>query len=334
MNQGYCEKCDDLVTYKTKEKYKETEIRGKRYKYKKVLGYCDKCGSEISSNEILDENLNRLDRVFREKEHIIFTDEINQILIKYKIGKKPLSKLLGWGEVTLIRYLNGDVPTKAYSDQLYHLLNDTEYMENILEKNKDLISAKAYKNAKDTISKLNKDLFRTDTSNEIEIIAEYIIKEGEDVTQLALQKMLYYAQGFYKAFYGKYLFKDDCKAWVHGPVYPTIYEKYKCFKYNKIDINIDYDVADMISDDKKKVLDAIIKFFGYYNGKALEEMSHFEEPWIEARVGLKPAENSNKIIKKEALKNYFEKVKVKYDMINIGDIRKYSEDQLKKVLDY
>ena len=40
------------------------------------------------------------------------------ILRKYKIGKKPLSKLLGWGEVTITRYINGDIPSKLYSDEL------------------------------------------------------------------------------------------------------------------------------------------------------------------------------------------------------------------------
>ena len=111
---------------------------------------------EISSNEINDENSNRIDKVYRNKENIITTEKINKILNKYKIGKKPLSKLLGWGETTLTRYLNGDVPSKVYSDQLYNILYNEDYISELIEENKNLITKKAYNNIKESIKKLKR----------------------------------------------------------------------------------------------------------------------------------------------------------------------------------
>ena len=333
MNKGFCEKCNNLVEYEIKEVDEKIEIKGKEYNYKRLIGYCKNCGEEISSNEINDENLSRIDNAYRNEENIIKTEEINKILSKYKIGKKPLSKLLGWGEVTLIRYLNGDVPSKVYSDQLYKILNDEEYMSKILEENKELITEKAYNNVKKAINQLKETKFQTSIESEIEVISEYIITIGKEITPLSLQKILYYAQGFYKAFFGKFLFEDDCQAWVHGPVYVNIYEKYKEFKSANISIDIDYDIEDIIVDEKREILDVIIKYFGYYNGKALEKMSHYETPWINARKGLLPTENSSNIINKEDIKDYFEKVKNKYDMLNILDIKKYSDDQFKRVIE-
>ena len=335
MNKGFCEKCNNMVEYEIKEIAEKVEIKGREYGYNRLIGYCKNCGEEISSNELNDENLIRIDKTYRSKENIITTEEINKILSKYKIGKKPLSKLLGWGEVTLIRYLNGDVPSKIYSDQLYKISNDEEYMDSLVEKNKDLITDRAYKIVKEAINKQKENEFKYNTSieSEIEIIAEYIIAKGKEITPLALQKILYYSQGFYKAFFGKFLVEDDCQAWVHGPVYVSIYEKYKEFKSANILIDIDYDIEDIIVDEKRELLDAIIKYFGYYNGKALEKMSHYEAPWINARRGFLPVENSNNIIKKEDIKEYFEKVKNKYDMLNILDIKKYSEDQFKRVIE-
>lgn len=333
MIKGFCEKCNNLVEYEIKEIDEKIEIKGKKYNYKRLIGYCKNCGEEISSNEINDENLIRIDNAYRNEENIIKTEEINKILSKYKIGKKPLSKLLGWGEVTLIRYLNGDVPSKVYSDQLYKILNDEEYMSKILEENKELITEKAYNNVKKAIIQLKETKFQTSIESEIEVISEYIITIGKEITPLSLQKILYYAQGFYKAFFGKFLFEDDCQAWVHGPVYVNIYEKYKEFKSANISIDIDYDIEDIIVDEKREILDVIIKYFGYYNGKALEKMSHYETPWINARKGLLPTENSNNIINKEDIKDYFEKVKNKYDMLNILDIKKYSDDQFKRVIE-
>lgn len=333
MNKGFCEKCNNLVEYEIKEVDEKIEIKGKEYNYKRLIGYCKNCGEEISSNEINDENLIRIDNAYRNEENIIKTEEIYKILSKYKIGKKPLSKLLGWGEVTLIRYLNGDVPSKVYSDQLYKILNDEKYMSKILEENKELITEKAYNNVKKAINQLKETKFQTSIESEIEVISEYIITIGKEITPLSLQKILYYAQGFYKAFFGKFLFEDDCQAWVHGPVYVNIYEKYKEFKSANISIDIDYDIEDIIVDEKREILDVIIKYFGYYNGKALEKMSHYETPWINARKGLLPTENSNNIINKEDIKDYFEKVKNKYDMLNILDIKKYSDDQFRRVIE-
>ena len=62
-------------------------------------------------------------------------------------------------------------------------------------------------------------------------------------------------------------------------------------------------------------------------------MSHYETPWINAREGLLPTENSNNIINKLDIEEYFKKVREKYNMINILDIKKYSEDQFNKIIE-
>ena len=333
MNRGFCENCNELVEFVEKEINESCEIRGKEYKYKKIVGYCKKCNEEISSNEITDRNLKRIDDAFRTEEEIIKTNEIIDILKKYKIGKKPLAKLLGWGEITLIRYLNGDVPTKPYSDELYKILLDVNYMEELIEKNKDNITQRAYENVKNAIKEIKQFSFCGNIQSDIELIAEYIIMIGKEITPLALQKILYYAQGFYMAFFGDFLFSDDCQAWVHGPVYLKIYEKYKIFKSGNIPIYMDYDISDMLDDEKRELLNVVIKCFGYYNGKALEKMTHYETPWINARKGLPFNENSNNTIEKNDIEEYFTKVKDKYDMLNILEIRKYSEEHFNRVLE-
>ena len=55
-------------------------------------------------------------RIEMDMEAIISSEEIKLILDRYRIGKKPLAKLLGWGETTIIRYMEGDVPTNEYSN--------------------------------------------------------------------------------------------------------------------------------------------------------------------------------------------------------------------------
>ena len=84
---------------------------------------------------------------------------------KYDIGKRPLSKLLGWGDLTITRYLEGFLPNKEYSDKLKLILDDVEEMLSLLESNKGNISNVAYNKTMEAIKKLK--------SNEVCIDAEY-----------------------------------------------------------------------------------------------------------------------------------------------------------------
>ena len=52
-------------------------------------------------------------------------------------------------------------------------------------------------------------------------------ESGSTITPLKLQKILYYAQGYYLAMYDEALFPEDFQAWAHGPANEQIYEKYK-----------------------------------------------------------------------------------------------------------
>lgn len=233
---GFCEKCHELVAYSIINIKKQKNIKGNSVEYMGKEAYCNECGSEVFVADIRDHNLAILDKAYREKEGLITISEIELILRNYDVGKRPLSLLLGWGEGTLTRYLDGDVPTKQYSDVLKKILGDSNYMREILEQNKDRITDVAYKRI---IRALEKNEITIDSTNEpedkIDYVVKYLLSNSVDITPLALQKLLYFAQGFYKAFTGEYLFHNNCEAWVHGPVFRSVYYKYKDHGYNPIE---------------------------------------------------------------------------------------------------
>ena len=65
----------------------------------------------------------------------------------YKIGKAPLSLALGFGEVTISRYLEGQVPSKEYSDIMKTTLSSPAYMKQKLMENRDKLTDAAYRKA-------------------------------------------------------------------------------------------------------------------------------------------------------------------------------------------
>lgn len=116
-----------------------------------------------------------------------------------------------------------------------------------------------------------------------------------------LQKLCYYAQGWCAGLTGKKLFENDLEAWVHGPVCPELYDEYKSYGYNdipKIENNT-------INDELKGIVEQIYRIYGKLDGDQLEELTHQETPWINARKGLESWEPSNEIIQFSDLKEYF-----------------------------
>lgn len=329
---AFCEKCRDMVEYTVREENMKKYIKGNEIEYLGKVAFCNECGEEIFVADIRDYNLQMLDRAYREKEGLITVSEIELILEKYNIGKRPLSSLLGWGEITITRYLNGDIPTKQYSEILKKLLNDPKYMREILEKNRKNISDAAYKRCNDALLKLEEENDISFLSEEkIDHVVKYLLVKCTDITPLALQKLLYYAQGFFKAFTGEFLFNDDCEAWIHGPVYRDVYYKYRNYGYNTIEEgNYRYDNI-QLTKVEREILDSVIRNFGCYSGKVLEMMTHVEMPWSRTRAGLADDEYLDRIIEKDLIAEYFDSIKLKYNMLNISDIRDYSLDLFNKI---
>ena len=120
---------------------------------------------------------------------------------------------------------------------------------------------------------------------------------------MKLQKILYYAQGYYLAYYDKELFREDFEAWAHGPANEAIYDKYKKYGFDSIPYPNE-DIPD-IDDETSKFLSDIWQAFGIYDGKYLEEQTHKEKPWLDARKGYDPGEKCQEIITKESMKEFF-----------------------------
>lgn len=331
----FCDECREDVGIVVKEQQMTYSLKGEEYTYSGKIAYCEECGSEIYVADINDYNLKALYDQYRERQKIVSLDTILGICEKYVIGKRPISLLLGWGEQTFSRYCDGDVPSKQYSKILQRIYDDPQYYNLILETNRDKISRVAYKKSKKAVEALLDENVHDGSSvivessenkmvqkNVICLVSEYLVQKCEDITPLALQKALYYVQGFYYAFYQKFLFAEDCQAWVHGPVYKEMYYRYKDYRFDPVQCE-DKTEKLIFSASEKAVLDSIIKYVCCYSGKVLESFTHYEAPWLIARGTLPAKAISNKVIDKENIGKYFCSVKEKYNMVTPNDMQEY-----------
>ena len=146
MKKVICLQCEDFVEYKLKEIEDVCVIKDEEVKYKRQAAICQHCHEEVWVEEVDLYNANAPIEQYCKDHGLITISEIKDLLQKYNIGKKPLSKLLGWGEITLSRYIDGQIPTKIYSDKLQSLKDPIVFYK-LLEENKDKITEDAYRNA-------------------------------------------------------------------------------------------------------------------------------------------------------------------------------------------
>ncbi len=117
---------------------------------------------------------------------------------------------------------------------------------------------------------------------------------GEYITNLKLQKLLYYAQGVHLALRGEPLFDDAIVKWNYGPVVLSVYHAYKQYSNN----SIDQAQAVHIDPETESILEDVYREFGQFTAYRLMQMTHNEVPWQNAE--------HNARISNDAIKQYFE----------------------------
>ncbi|MBE9188215.1 DUF4065 domain-containing protein [Microcoleus sp. LEGE 07076] len=120
---------------------------------------------------------------------------------------------------------------------------------------------------------------------------------GDLISNLKLQKLLYYAQGFHLALYDEPLFPEAIEAWTHGPVVLDLYRHYKKYGAGAIPCPEDIDFS-IYEEETKSLLDEVYSVFGQFAAWKLRNMTQEEYPWKFA------AQNSGTITR-QSLQEYF-----------------------------
>jgi uncharacterized phage-associated protein len=140
----------------------------------------------------------------------------------------------------------------------------------------------------------------------LNVASYFIVRAYEDgmeaeMTNMKVQKLLYYSQSLHLAMYNEPLFAEEIQAWRYGPVCPPAYRFYSEFEANQLPIP-SQELLLHIPDDQKKLLEEVWENFGGYHAYLLSDMTHLEFPWKKARKGLLPHASSTKAILLEDLK--------------------------------
>lgn len=324
----FCIECRNETEYMLQKRRIVRMIRDREYSFEITMAICSQCGEEMSIPGLIDRNVQEIDEQYRLAEGIVTVKDIERLMKLYKIGKGPLSLALGFGEVTIPRYLEGQIPSKEYSAIIKSALSSPAFMREKLAGNREKLTDAAYKKAMAAAEGL--EVLFCVSEKMLGVIA-CIFEELEEVTPLMLQKLLYFIQGIYSALYGKPLFEEDCRAWVHGPVYPEVYTLFRDFKYNPIDdvrFGLLKGTDDVLTEEERDVIDRVVNTFGIYGGKVLERITHNEGPWKSARKGYGDQVPSSELVSKDSIRKYYESVNEVYGVGSEEGVREYIRHML------
>jgi uncharacterized phage-associated protein len=138
-------------------------------------------------------------------------------------------------------------------------------------------------------------------------------------SQLKLQKLVYYSEGWHLAYFEHPLIAEDFEAWVHGPVVRSLWDHYKGrgnyftewrLKPEHVEGIRDY-FRRLLRPEQLELIADVLKEYGDKSAYHLESLSHTEAPWREARNGRSPSEHSEALISKETMKNYYQSILAK-----------------------
>ena len=126
------------------------------------------------------------------------------------------------------------------------------------------------------------------------IVSKTDLEHGDTISNLKLQKMMYYQQGFHLAYFGTTLFDEDIVAWQYGPVVPSVYKEYKSFESNSISTSKE---GISLSDDEEELFNNVYEEYNQFSAVALMKMTHEESPWKTTEI--------NSVISRDKMMSFF-----------------------------
>jgi|ERR1700683_1195245 uncharacterized phage-associated protein len=158
------------------------------------------------------------------------------------------------------------------------------------------------------------------------LIANYFLEkakaEDKNLTPMQLQKLVYFAHGWYLALFGQPLIKEPVQAWSYGPVIPSLYQEFKRFgdqnidklatssKFSGLKFSIAEPSVENIENPEereklKQFLDRIWQVYSPYTAIQLSNLTHVaNSPWTLALANSNGARGT--IIQNENIRSYFQ----------------------------
>lgn len=244
-------------------------------------------------------------------------ERLLSLMEQYEIGKKPLSRLLGWGETTVMRYLDGVEPNREFALRIEELSKDPWQYAELLERRGDVLTDTAYRKTKHAAYRR---IF-CDKSTEA---MQYVIGLAEgDISPYRVVAVLYCAQVYSLACRGLPIFEEEVSVGEKQKTpYPRLYERLL-----KSGIRMRQPEEAALSIEEKKFLEDIYQVLNGYSPNAIHTVWSREKRQLRRRA-LRSGNGGS--LAAEELRSYYETVLQKTGKQSAEDLKRYFALRLKE----
>lgn len=137
--RGICPNCEKYSDLQYISKSEQVTIRNERIEIPVGFYKCNECGDEFEDSKSKEDPLEKAYKEYRKRHGMMQPEDIRNLRQKYGLTQKELSKLLGWGEVTLTRYENGALQDKGH-DTILQMIKDPQNLLKIVDQYGDYLS--------------------------------------------------------------------------------------------------------------------------------------------------------------------------------------------------
>lgn len=241
---------------------------------------------------------------------MVTKEQIRTLPRKYAIGKRPLSRVLGWGELTYTRIIDGATPTEEHANEIAEMLEIPLKYIMLLDKayeNGLIVESSYVRSRKAAESCLGESADKHDAMK-LHAVARYlcVLSKG-DITPRALQSLVYFCHGALISENESKAIEELPVASDNGPEYAVISD---WFNFDRIqEEKLSSEAVKLLSKKQIKCIMRVYEEYGIYSSEKLAEIARSQGPWKKARKRMESDQDDRGVITLKSMKKQFLKEK-------------------------
>lgn len=134
-------------------------------------------------------------------------------------------------------------------------------------------------------------------------VAKYILEKQGRMSTMKLQKLCYYCQAWSLVWDDESLFNEDFHAWANGPVCRELFFKTQ----GMYAVTAEDETGDSrnLTSSQTDTIDAVLGHYAPHDAQWLSQLTHMEDPWNKARLGVPAGAGCDNVISKESMAEYY-----------------------------
>ncbi|QVI34361.1 toxin-antitoxin system, antitoxin component, Xre domain protein [Lacticaseibacillus chiayiensis] len=271
-------------------------IRGKEYEVSAPAKFDQTTGELVDDKELDDAALEIANNKYRQEMNIVSPEEIKKYRARTNLSQRDLANLMGWSPTTVALYETGAFPSEANNKLLRALINDDTFLSSLVAQTKNDLNKPVLKKVESYLSDHQhhgyKSFVHNTNFNALQLTNWFRVRNyfnsqtdpnTEELSQMKVVKLLYFAYGRWLARTDGQLFTSDIIAMPYGPVVEDVHQHFSgkrgiVHNLDKKAFN-DFNLVEQ-DDNVAALLREVDDDFGDYSASGLVKLTHQPgSPW-------------------------------------------------------